>query len=278
MRWMALFIFVLTAACDGPGGDLADAAPADGAPAADAAPSDGDLADGAPADAEGDLPADAGDDPLAAWDAECPTPEVLVAALKRRYRDLRARGRELDEREHDLKQLGRAIDDRLAALEKTRALAAREADRLADERAGECRAQEAAYQQQVAELRREYEDLERGLERWDEAQRDRADEAREAEIVKLSNTLSSMRPEKAAATLGSLDHETAALLLGRLPERSSGKILAVMAPATAAAIVKTMLEPPEAAGRDELLEVARSEDRGGPDAGAGGASGEEGRP
>ena len=208
---------------------------------------------------------------------KCPEPSILVTALRERADVLEERARQLDEREHALKKIGQAIDERLTGLEKTRDLAVVEVDRLADERAGKCREQEAQYEQKLAELRVEYDELEQGLARWEKVQQERSDVAHEAEIERLTKALGSMRPEKAAATLGSLEVELAAMLLSRLPERASGKVLAVMPPANAAAVVKKMLEPPEPAGRKQLLEVARNEPDAAPEPEPA-SPGEEGTP
>lgn len=227
-----------------------------GAPGPDAAPDAGSSADGGDGGAAGDGATDDG-----GLDDSCLGEDEFAQALRHRAEALEARARELDEREHSLGQLGRAIDERLASLERTTALAEAEIERLSDEREGRCR-------ERVAEIRAEYQDLERGLERWEAAQRESSEERRRTDLDRLATSLRSMRPDAAAAAVGELDDETAALLLSRLPERSNGQILAAMTPSRAAAVVRAILARSRAADREALRQEGGEGTEGGAPAGA----------
>lgn len=246
---ISLGMLLFTAGCSN-----GQAEEADGAPDDDAAPVDAGLAD-----AETDS-GEAGTEETTEdlLDIDCPDPSVLVKAIRERAQKLVERSRALDEREHSLKQLEKAIDTRLTNLEKAKELATTEVDRLAEVRAGVCREAEEECTQKIAKLKLDYSELETGLANWDKAQQQRSTENRDAEVLRLTKALSTMRPEVAAATLSALDSDTAALLISQIPERSSGKILAALEPAKTANIVETLLEKASATERDALREVAQN--------------------
>ena len=190
---------------------------------------------------------------------KCPTAEVLVTALRQRADHLQQRERELSEREHTLRAMEQAIDVQLASLEKARTVASRETERLIGERSGQCRDVQDECRAKMESLRQEYAELDQGLKRWKSVQKNKGNEDRERELLRLTKALESMRPHKAAATLSALTQETAALLLSRLTDRSSGKVLAAMAPERAAALVQQLLADTAPADQQALRALGRTQ-------------------